>query len=213
MQDHRNLAVATPGDPAARRLGAVALACTAAFALAAFALQFARGDLDWIRAPLSFYLVGPWGAALQAAYCALGVGLAALAAGLYRNSQAHARSGAPVLLFVAAGVALMVTALAHTNLPSRSPTLQGWLHGVAAQTAFLCVTTAMLLQAAWFRRDRFWRTHARGALSLAAVAFVAVWVLALWRAAPRGLAQKCVIAIIVAWLALAAWRLWRRPAE
>lgn len=191
-------------DPHIRRLATSALAGVCFFALACAIVQFLRPELDWRQAPMSFYLLGPYGVWLQAAYCALACALVLLAVGYYRALQPQARSGAPVLLFAIAALGLCIAAVADGNLPQHTPTLQGWLHGTAAQTAFLCVTTAMLLQSWRLRADARWRSRFVQAFLLAAVAFAAVWVLALWRDAPRGLAQKLVIALIVGWLALAA---------
>lgn len=190
--------------PQSRSLATAALAGVCLFALACVSVQFLRPELDWRYAPMSFYLLGPHAIWLQAAYCALGCALALLAAGYYRALQPQARSGAPVLLFAMAGLALCVTAIADSNLPQREPTLQGWLHGTAAQAAFLCVTTAMLLQSWRMRADPHWRPRFKRALLLAATAFAAVWMLALWRDLPRGLAQKAVIVLILWWLAMAA---------
>lgn len=72
------------------------------------------------------------------------------------------------------------------------------------QGAFLFATTAIVLQALRFRRDPAWRQHVRWLLPWAVACFAAIWVLALWRDAPRGLAQKTVIAMIVGWLAAVA---------
>lgn len=199
-------------DAVVRRCGLVALAGTLAFALAAVATQGLRPDLDWLDAPLSFYLVGPWGPLLQASYVAMAVALAALGGGYYRVLPPGARSAAPCLLFVAAGVALAITALAHSNLPGRTPTLEGFVHGTAAQASFLCVTVAMLLQSWRLRRATGWRARFRGAFTLAVACFAAMWVDALWHGMPRGLEQKLVIALIVLWLLHAAWWLRRRTA-
>lgn len=194
-----------------RLAGTVAMAGTATFATACIAWQFLRPDLDWVRAPMSFYLLGPAGWGLQAAYGALAVALLALAGGYYRGLPRPARSGAPLLLFCMGSVALVVTALARSNLPSAAPTLEGWVHATAASAAFLTVTTAMLLQS--------WRLRGAGALSqrwqtafaLAAVCFLALWLHVLWPDLPRGAGQKAVIALIVGWLGLAAHWLRRWP--
>lgn len=198
----------------ARAAGTVAMMGIAAFAIACVAMQFVRPDMDWIRTPMSFYLLGPSGWVLQAAYGALAVALLALAMGYYRGLAHQTRSAAPLLLFSIGAVALVVTALARSNLPDAAPTLEGWVHGTAANTAFLTVTTAMLLQS--------WRLrHAEGvsdrwklAFALAAVCFLALWLHVLWRDLPRGAGQKAVMALIVAWLWLAAhWlRRWPRAA-
>ncbi len=181
----------------------VQLACIA-FLLIALALQFLRPDLDGMRTPLSFYLVGPHGPLLQGAYGLLSLGLMGLGVSAYRSGAPHARSAAPLLLFVVAGIALAVTALAETPFPGRAQTLQGLVHGLAAQTAFLCVTVAMLLQAWRWRADPGFRHRFTAAFSLAALCFLALWIHVLARDLPRGASQKVVIALIVLWLLRAA---------
>src|SRR5690242_5794730 len=66
------------------------------FVVICAAVQFLRGDLDWIAAPLSYYLLGPFGTAVIAAYLSLSVGLIALGVGFHTTLIASARSGAPV---------------------------------------------------------------------------------------------------------------------
>lgn len=192
------------------RLGGYALVGIVAFVLICSAAQLLRTDLDWLKAPLSFYLRGDHGVWVQMAYFALAMAMLGLGFGFYRALQPDARSGAPLLLFVCAAVALCVTALAEGNMPMRPPTLEGFVHGMAAQTAFLCVTTATLLQSLRFRIDARWRRRFALAFSVAVVGFVALWIHAHWRDAPRGLAQKVVIALILGWLTLGAMWL-RRP--
>lgn len=187
-----------------RRLGSAALAGVIAFAVVCTAMQWLRADLDWMRAPLSFYLVDAHGLWVRIVYTGLSASLVLLGVGYHRALSPDARSAAPLLLFVVAGIALAVTAWAGTNRPQRPPTFEGLIHGLAAQTAFLCVTTAMLLQAWRMRRDPAWRGHFALAFGLAVVCFVAMWVHALWREAPRGLTQKAVIVLILAWLGWAA---------
>jgi hypothetical protein len=195
-------------DAIARRCGLAALAGILAFAAAAVATQGLRPDLDWLDAPLSFYLIGPWGHGLQASYVAMAIALASLGGGYYRALRPGARSAAPWLLFAAAGVALAVTALAHSDLPGRAPTLEGFVHGTAAQASFLCVTVAMLMQSWRLRGDARWRPRFRSAFPLALACFAGLWVDALWKGMPRGLEQKLLIALIVLWLLRAAWWLW-----
>ncbi len=188
----------------ARSAATGALIGLAAFCTAAVAVQFLRPDLDWLQAPMSFYLLGPYGYWLQAAYFALAYALAGLAFGYHRALAPQARSAAPAVMFALAAIGLCVTAVADSNLPRREPTLQGWVHGTSAQAAFLFVTTAMLLQSWRLRGDARWRSRFAPAFLWAAVCFAAVWILSFWRDAPRGLSQKAVIALIVGWLALSA---------
>lgn len=194
-----------------RHMGALALAGVAAFTLVCVAAHYLRSDIDWIRAPLSFYLLGKFGWLVKSAYFMLGASLILLGVGYYRVLGVPARSGAPLLLFVMAGLALPVTALADSSSGTGARTLEMLVHGVAAATAFLCATTAMMLQAWRLRADVRWRGRFALAFALAAASFVAMWAHALWREAPRGLSQKLVIAMILAWLAMAAW--WLRKAD
>lgn len=194
----------------AQRLGRAAFAELALFVGTAFAVHALRGDLDWQRAPLSFYLIGAHGDWLRAAYFALAATLVGLGIGVYVALERKARSGAPLLLFVIAAIALCTTALAESHMPGRTPTFEGFVHGVAAQTAFLCVTTAMLLQSWRLRLDAAWRHRFAPAFALAAVAFIALWGHALWGGAPRGITQRVVVALVLLWLGLVAAWLGRR---
>lgn len=187
-----------------RLTSTIALTGIAAFASAAIATQFLRTDLDWLQAPLSFYLLGAYGPWLKAAYLALGAALIALGIGYYRALTPAARSAAPTLLFCIGGIALAVTAIARSWTPGDPPALEHVIHGIAAITAFLCTTTAMLLQSWRLRGDPAWRHRFAPAFALAAIAFLALWTHALWRDAPRGLTQKVVIVLILVWLGMAA---------
>lgn len=194
-----------------RIAAAIALAGMLVFLATGIAAQGLRPELDWTRVPNSYYLIGPWGGMVRTGYYAMALALILLGVGAYRTLSPATRSAAPLLLFVAAGIALGVTALAHTNTWNRPPTLHGYVHGVAAQAAFLCTAAAMLLQAWRLRGDARWLRWFRPAFTYAALCFVLLWVQAFWRALPRGLSQKLLILLILAWLLAAAWRLLRGP--
>ncbi len=194
-----------------RLAASAALAALLLFAATATWLQFARTDLDWVRATLSLYLQGPHGLWLRTAYCVLAVAIAVLAVALHAQLSGPARRGLPLALFCNAGLALATVTVGDSWLPERAPLLAPLVHAVAAQAAFLCVATAMLLQSWCFGRDPRWRGFHRFAWWWAWLAFAGLWLHVLWRDTPRGLGQKLVIALVVAWLALVALRLWRQP--
>lgn len=182
------------------------------FVLAVVVSQIRRPDLDWIRVPLSFYLLGPGGIALRVAYVVMAVALVLLGVSGWLAATPSRRRIVPAGLFMFAAVALCVVAFAETNTREHPDTLHGLVHGVAAQATFLGVTVAMMLQAWWLRADPAWRGRMRGALPWAAVCFIALWVQALDRDLPRGLGQKVLVVMIVSWLLVFAWRLRRGPA-
>ena len=202
-------------DPAARAFAVFALATVVLFTIVCGGVQFLRPDLDPLRAQLSFYLTGDYGALVRAAYYALAAGLVALGIVAYRASNPARRSAAPLLLFVIAGFALVpvaVTELFATGGGTHAP-LARYLHGIAAETTFLCVTVAMVLQSLWWRRDPGFARGRLARIVLATAAFVMLWVHALLHIGSAGLMQKTLIALILAWLGLAAWQTQRALAR
>jgi len=193
----------------ARACALVALASLATFCASALALHGLRPDLDPAHSQMSLYLIGDWGPLLQAAYVVLAIGMTALGWGLRQASSGACRSAAPLLLFALGGLSLATTAYAWMDLPGIDSTLEGLIHGVSAQGAFLFATAGMVLQALRLRGDAAWRVTARWALPWALLCFASIWVLALWRDAPRGLAQKTVVVLILGWLAAVSTALWR----
>lgn len=196
--------------PPSAPLAVMVISALLVFAVVAIGLQFVRTDLDWLRATLSLYLHGPYGWLLRLAYCLLAVAIAVLGMNLYRQAQGIARRGLPPALFAVAGLGLAGVAIGDSWLPQHAPLLAPLVHGVAAQTAFLCVTVAMLLQAWCFGRDAQWRGLYRLAWWWAWLSFGGLWLHVLWRDSPRGLGQKLVIAAVVAWLLAVALASWRR---
>ena len=197
--------------PSPRQWGAVAGIALTGFLLAAVTLQFVRVDLDWQRATLSRYLMGPYGLLLRTMYCVLGLAIIGLALGLYAGLQRSARSAAPALLFVLAAFSLATVSIGDSYLPALAPDLHRFVHATAAQTAFLCVTTAMLLQAWRFRGDPGWRMRFPRAFAFAVLCFLLLWLHVLWPPAAGGGVQKLIILLVVLWLALHAYWLWRTP--
>ncbi|MGH8189881.1 MAG: DUF998 domain-containing protein [Rhodanobacteraceae bacterium] len=200
-------------DRATRALGVICLLGVAVFAIVCLAAQFLRSDYNPLGVPLSFYVLGPYGDMVQASFFVLAPGLAAVGVGGYLALDRRARSATPLLLFVLAGIALCVTAAELTDVPGHPPTLHGFIHVRAAAVTFFSVTIAMLLQSWRLRLDTHWRARFRSAFTLAAITFVALWIYALVRSIPRGLAEKVVIALILAWLWRAGWWLVRGPAS
>ena len=189
----------------ARNLGNVALVAIAWFATTAAVLQGLRDDLDWVRAPLSFYLIGPYGPWLQFAYVILAGAIAVLAIGYFRVTVDGPGRQGVLLLFVHGGVALAITAQAETDLGGdRKLTVGAIIHAISAPLAFLGTTLGMLGQSWRFRADPHWRRRFAIAFGLALFCFAALGTHALWRELPRGLSQKFVVLAILGWLALAA---------
>ncbi|MBU8977877.1 DUF998 domain-containing protein [Lysobacter sp. MMG2] len=188
-----------------RTIGTWALGGVTVFAVVAAAMQFLRTDLDWVRATLSFYLLGPVGLWLQLAYLGLAMSLGLIGAGYYGAATRTGRSPAALVLFLVGAIALAITAWAETDRGGPGAmTTHAYVHAISAPLAFLGTTVGMLVQSWSLRRDPRWRRHFALAFALAVFCFISLWLHALWRDLPRGLSQKAVIAAILVWLALAA---------
>jgi len=187
------------------RSGLICFVSVALFATICLLAQWLRPDLDWRQAPLSNYLKGHYGGWVRGAYYVLSMALVLLGAGLYGALRPHARSAAPMLLLLVAGVALWATAITETDLPHLTHGQENLLHKIAALTTFVSVTTAMMLQSWRFHYDATWRRYFGLAFPLAVASFLALAVYAFWQEPPEGLRQKTVIVLIVSWLGSAAW--------
>ena len=198
---------------AVRRIALASCIGVAVFVVVCMAAQFLRSDLDWTQAPLSFYLIGPGGWVVKIAYVALSIALVGIGTGFHRTLEATARDRIPMLLFAISGVALAVTALSDTATRHGDASLHARIHLLAAGTTFVCVTTAMLLQSLRLREDARWRPASAFAFLLAVAAFAALWIYAVGHVLPKGLMQKIVIALILAWLGWAAFALRRESAR
>lgn len=203
----------SPATGLPRAAAGLALSALVAFVLVAVATQFLRTDLDWVQATLSLYLHGPWGLALRVAYCLLAAAIALLGVALYRCSTGPRRSAAAPLLFVVSALGLATVAIGDSWLPAMAPLIAPFIHGLAANTAFLCASTGALLQAWYLRREPGWQALAGWLWGGAWLAFVLLWLHVLWRGPPRGAGQKLVIAVLVGWLLCLAWGLWRRSQQ
>ncbi|CAN7281347.1 DUF998 domain-containing protein [Pseudoxanthomonas sp. LjRoot143] len=204
--------------PAARRLspptpirlaGLAAMTGAVGFLMVAGSLQLVRGDLDWQRATLSQYLLGPWGLLLRTTYCVLAATIVVLAMGLRAQLSARARSSAPLLLFCMGAAGLAGVAIGDSWLPQSAPDFHHWFHHTCAITAFLCVTTGMLLQAWRFRLDEAWRRYFPLAAAWSSICYALLWLHVLWPPAGPGWVQKLLIALIVVAMWLGGWWLWR----
>ncbi|XWO44398.1 DUF998 domain-containing protein [[Pseudomonas] boreopolis] len=195
---------------AAGRLAAIV---GSAFLAWVVALQFMRDDLAWVDAQLSLYLHGPYGLGLRTAYCLMAAAMAVVALALQQALQAGARSRTVLGLFWCAALGLGGVAIGDSWLPDLAPDVAPLVHLLSAQTAFLCVIAAVLLQSWWFRHDPRWRDRFGPAFAVGVLAFAVLAWNAGVRSAPRGLSQKLAIVLIVGWLVMVgAWLGWRNRA-
>jgi len=171
------------------------------FLVTALVMQYLRADLDWVKAPLSYYLIGPHSGWLITAYFFLAASILLVGLGFYRELAPPARSIVAVMLFAAAALCVCIVALAHMDMPGTARfTAEGRLHNAAATLAFACASFGMLLQAWQLRHDPRWRARYPQALVLALLTFALLLAYELLAWLPRGALQKSAILLIVLWL-------------
>ena len=197
--------------------GALAVIGVEFFLGVAIVLQYLRMDLDWVKTPLSFYLIGPHSGWLITAYFMLAGSILMVGLGFHRELIPEARSGLTLSLFAVSALCVCTVALAHTDLPGAARfTPEGLLHNMVAILAFLCAAAGMLLQAWRLRYDPRWRERHRRALLLALLTLAVLLVYALLTWLPRGALQKSAILLIVLWLLMTGRWLtltWMRKVE
>lgn len=200
------------GGAVARALGIIALIGVAFITVTCLLVQFLRTDLNWITTSMSIYVTGPYGTWVRAGFYAPAPGIAALGIGWYRALDRRARSVFPLILFIISAIALCILASFTADATRWPVTLHGRIHQWAAFATFLCITTAALLQSLRFRFDAHMRDQFIEATTIACACVVYFWVYAL-SPIPRGLGEKAVIALVLAWLWRASWWLARGTAR
>ena len=199
----------TTTDRVARISGGIALVGIAMIAVTCVAVQFLRTDLDWISTAMSLYVYGPYGDWVRASFYAPAPGIALVGIGWHRTLDRRARNVAPAFLFAIAATGLCVLASFSADAGPAPVTFHGLVHQWATFGTFVFLTTAMVVQSWQMRGDPHWRSRFRFTIALAATCVVYFWIFALVKPIPRGLGEKVVIALVLAWLWRAAWLLVR----
>ncbi|MFJ8882431.1 DUF998 domain-containing protein [Streptomyces sp. NPDC102402] len=195
---------------------------TKTFSLAGFAvavLAFAASDAvnrgyDPLAETISRYVNLPHGWLVTVGLLAVAVGSAAVAVRVTGSGWGG------WLLRCWAGCVL-VTAVFPADPPGNwsRPSVSDGVHGVAAWVGFLALAIAIVRLTVEWRREPAWASKARGLTVLAwasSVAFVLFAVAlvdkaALTHTAPLGLVERIVLALNLAWLAVAATAAKSRP--
>jgi hypothetical membrane protein len=185
------------------------LASTAAILLAVFPVTvltlnlIQRHHYDPIRDAVSLLALGTGGAAMNAAFFLLGLGIGLMALVLRRSVRKGVAG--PALLTIAA-VAAFTSGIFHTNADGAPSTTESDIHMVAGITVFLSMVAAMFVFAWRFRRDPRWHRFARPTLIWALAGTVTFLLIPLAGDPRFGLAQRLHIATWLSWLLVASLR-------
>jgi hypothetical protein len=164
-----------------------------------------RPEYDPLRRYVSEYAVGRYHEVMTMAFFALAGGSATLLVDLTRALPASAQSpggfaGLGIWTGAITVCGVFPTDLSGPNGLPEHPTRRGTIHGLAGIAAFLSLPLASLLIGRGFRHDPAWRALSGPSLALGVLQYAAV-ALAMASPAPRkGIAERLLIGIDLAWL-------------
>jgi hypothetical protein len=183
---------------ARRVLGLLIVGGEAYAASVALAMHWLQPEFDPIRAPVSAYVLGRYGAWMTTTYFAMGVALLAAGVGLSRTLPPTrlVMAGFAFMLIAAAGVC--VAGLFPMDFPSPLRTPAGRLHALGGLLAFPGTVVGTALFSLSLRRSEQWRTVSARAVFLSG-AMAATFAFGIGFAA---YAQRAFIALRVAWMLL-----------
>ena len=151
---------------------------------------------------------------MTSAYFALSAALVALGLALSREAAIAARGSAGIAFLFLAALGIAIAAFFQVDVGAARPlTTEGWIHRLAAILGFVSLAIAPLLLARCFSRDAHWHAAAATGRVIGAVAlagFIAMQAVLLERGV-GGIAQRVILALVVAWLLLVAFRLTKSP--
>ena len=175
-------------------------------------LHFLRTDEDPINHQISNYATGSYGYLMSTAFIIWGIGIVALAAGLFLAVTPRPRVGSVLVLI--AGVALIIAGVftgdVVTKDTPRPTTTPGAIHDLSSVVFFLFLIAAMFVMARRFRRDARWRQVQRPSfwLGVASALSLIVFVFGPIPLSIDGLGQRIFAFWLLSWVLLAGIRLW-----
>ncbi len=145
---------------------------------------------------ISELALGRQGWLMMVAFCLLAAGTFIVTALTREVTQARV---APGLLGVS-GLLTVVSAFVHTDGSNRS-SLHGQIHVAAGIVTFVVIIAAMFLLAGPLRAMPVWRRLGTATRALAILGVLAFFFVPVFGDKYMGLAQRCLIGLLVGWLA------------
>lgn len=205
----------TPAEPMSRRLlfvrlrGAIGVAGVAYFVATFVVLHFVQWELNPAEHFISEYALGRFGWLVTLAFFVVGVGTLGLARGLHRSFEPGELVATPVALITISGISFIVLGVFKIDPlfedGTTAYTPAGIAHLLAGLVLFLSLIIGAFILRGVFAGDARWWGLEEATLRFALGMFVAPVVMVAVPQQTVGLAQRAVVAIMVAWLAVLGW--------
>lgn len=180
-----------------RGLAVVGALGTAYFGLTILFLSAFDGDYSPISQVASDYGVGRFAFEMNLGFVVGGIGLVAFALA-YSQSRDRRKSRFAPILFVVAGLLLLVDSYFTTDLEGGASTLHGMIHNIAGVPFFVVAPIAAIL---------VMRQFSRLGTVLALIGLAAGFVLLAANAGAGGLAERVILLVVFVTVVLASTRL------
>ena len=190
--------------PSVRALGLIAIGVNLYWASVAVAMHLLEPEFDPVRAPMSAYVLGTYGAWMTTTYFVMGAALIAIGCGLVRTLRPTRLTSAAFSLTLIAAAAFFVAGLFPMDFPPPLRTPSGRLHLLGGLFAFPTMALSAFLFSLSFRRDGFRRSVSAPALALSAgmIAAYALGFLSILLLGFAGYAQRLFMILWFVWIFL-----------
>lgn len=194
-------------------LGVVTIVGATYWLISVVLLHALRTDYDPIgQNQIGDYATGSYGYLMSAAFIVWGVGIAALALGLWLAVTPRPRAGSIIVLI--AGIAIIVAGIfpGEVDRPtsgSAFATTSGAIHDLSSLIFFLFMIIAMFVMARRFKKDATWRQVQRLSfwLGVASAVSLIVFVFGPIPASVDALGEKVFVFWLLSWVMLTGFRL------
>jgi hypothetical protein len=117
-----------------------------------------------------------------------------------------------ILLLTCSGFGLLLVGAFRTDIPNFTNTIEGTIHGIAANTTFILLPIAILLIAPSLKRDAYWRSLFPYSIATAVFALIWIIIYRVWMPGELGwfgLYERILAGAEIIWVEVMAWWLLR----
>ncbi len=196
-----------------RTLGQITIASAGYNMLVTFALHFLQPEFNPLKAPMSAYVLGGYGALVTTIYFVNCAGLLAVSYGLVTTLPLTRLTRIAFALALIACAGILVAASFPMDYPPPPKTTSGRLHALGGALTFPSKALASILFSLSMRRDGNWKriSAVASALSVGIVAAFVLGVSSIIILGFGGYAQRILMALFSGWLIVVGLHLTRIP--
>ena len=198
-----------------RALGLIVIGCVLYFAAVALTMHVMEPEFDPIRAPMSAYVLGAYGAWMSTTYPVWSLALLVAGLALVRVLPHTRITRTAFFLFLIGAAGATLAGLFPMDFPPPLRTLSGHLHAIGGGFGIPSMALGAFLFSLSFRRETYWRKVFAPAMALSAgiIAILVLGISSLFILGFSGYAQRLLFTLLITWMILVSVHLIRFPRE